>query len=127
MPVREMVVHQAFLEDLQPSSCGVFHLLPDSRAIEATLEAFNKNYESIITVFYEMYSESQNTYPVISFDYLKDFCRKTNLLPEDKIDLEQPSADDKDEDPLKFKDIRQFGITSINQSQLVKFFIWAFT
>ena len=41
-----------------------------------------------------MYSESQDTYPLISFAYLKDFCKKVNLLPEDQLNVELPPEED---------------------------------
>ena len=80
-----------------------------------------------------MYSECQDTFPLISLNYLIDFCRKVNLLPEDVVKLSNPKSDAKKllgmlmggADQEGHDGIRQFSL--LNRSQLLKFLLWAFS
>jgi len=100
---RSMLLSQAFLEDIQPSVWDLSRFLRDKKDVESALKAIDVHYEGLVSLFYEMYSESQDTYPLISLACLKDFCKRGNLLPEDQLNFELPAEEGEEQRSSKTK------------------------
>ena len=66
-----------------------------------------KNYQAIVELYYEMYSESDSIdHPMITLKYLKNFCDRTEIFDKNEID----------EQMFEF----------LNRPKLLKFFIWVY-
>ena len=79
-----------------------------------------------------MQSESQDQYPLISFEYLKSFCAQTNLVSAEVLESSVTPSKPEDAEPeeeggRKKKKIVKVDseFESMNRSQFLKFLIWA--
>ena len=67
------------------------------------METVYENYQTIVSIFQEMQSESQESYPFISFDSLREFCEKTSILDVKMLDetIQEPDEDEPEKPKTK--------------------------
>ena len=72
-------LEQEFLDDIKVVDISQY--FTQKSELQECLDDLLEGYEIIQNLFYELLSESQETYPYISNKDLKRFCTQTKILP----------------------------------------------
>ena len=80
--------HEAFINDIQPGLLNIKLEFQgsDSTGLRIVLQTLKRYSRQLLNLFYEMQSESQDSYPFISFEYLRQFCRDTGIISVAQLD-----------------------------------------
>lgn len=110
----------------------ILETVQDKMNIIPIIKSLKNHYPQLVVAFTEMQSESQDQYPLISFEYLKSFCLQTNLVDAETLEATvtaPPKEEDEkpgDDKKKKSKIVRvDSEFESMNRSQFFKFLIWA--